>query len=95
MGTDNLRRVAVIGGSGKGEIEAARAAGADTLLSGRLSYESINEAREYGMNLLEAGHFYTEALLPRHWAEAVLPSLGVPAVYYHSCAVTAIGRGEA
>lgn len=86
--------VAVVGGSGKSEINAARAAGADTLLSGRLSYESINEARELGINLLEAGHFYTEAILPRHWAEELLPSLGISAVYYHSCAVTLIGREE-
>ena len=87
-------RVAVVGGSGKSEIDAALAAGADTLLTGRLSYELINEAREIGINLIEAGHFYTEALLPRSWVEALLPSLGIAADYYHSCAVTLVGRDE-
>ena len=87
-----VRRVAIVGGSGKSEIDAARAAGADTLLSGRLSYETVNEATELGINLLEAGHFYTEAPLPRYWAEELLPSLGVAAVYYHSCTVSLVGR---
>ena len=80
-------RVAVVGGSGKSEISAAIAAGADTLLSGRLSYETVNEAKGLGINLLEAGHFYTEALLPKHWASVLLPTLSVDAVYFDSCAV--------
>lgn len=83
-------RVAVIGGSGKSEISAAIAAGADTLLSGRLSYETVNEAREMGINLLEAGHFYTEALLPKHWASVLPATLGVAAAYYDSCRVGAV-----
>lgn len=62
-------RCALCGGSGKDEIAAAKAAGADTFLSGRLSYESVNEAGALGINLLEAGHFYTEDLLPRYWAK--------------------------
>ena len=83
-------RVAVVGGSGKSEIEAAVAAGADTLLSGRLSYETVNEARELGINLVEAGHFYTEALLPKHWAAELLPSLSLDAVYFDSCGIDVI-----
>lgn len=85
-----VHRVAVVGGSGKSEIAAAIGAGADTLLSGRLSYETVNEARDRGINLLEAGHFYTEALLPRHWADVLLPSLGVKAAYFDSCRVAAL-----
>ena len=86
-----VSRVAVLGGSGKNEVDAAIAAGADTFLSGRLSYESVNMASSLGINLLEAGHFYTEALLPRHWADELLPALGVRAIYYHSCSVKVIG----
>lgn len=57
------RRVAVVGGSGKDMIEAARGAGADTFLSGRFDYHPMTDAPdsvESPMNLLEAGHFYTE-----------------------------------
>lgn len=81
-----VQTVAVVGGSGKSMIAAAKEAGADTLLSGRLSYETVNEARELGINLLEAGHFYTEALLPKRWAED-LPLFGVPCEYFSSCQV--------
>ncbi len=58
-----VKRVAVLGGSGKDMIESARAAGADTFLSGRLDYHPMTDAvdeRRFPMNLLEAGHFYTE-----------------------------------
>lgn len=79
-------RVAVMGGSGKGEVTAALAAGADTFLSGRLSYETVNEAKELGINLLEAGHFYTEALFPRYLAEE-FSRMGLAAEYFDSCSV--------
>ena len=53
-------RVAVLGGSGGDDLGAARAAGADTYLSGTLGYHDLIDAPEAGMNLLEAGHFFTE-----------------------------------
>ena len=56
-----VKRVAVLGGEGGDDIAAARAAGADTYVSGRLGYHSMTDAPECGMNLIEAGHFYTEA----------------------------------
>ncbi len=59
-----VKRVAVVGGSGKDIIEIARAAGADTFLSGRFDYHPMTDACDrfdMPMNLLEAGHFYTEA----------------------------------
>lgn len=54
------RRVAVLGGSGDDDIGAAIAAGADTFVSGELKYHSMTDAPEMGINLIEAGHFYTE-----------------------------------
>ena len=53
-------RVAVVGGDGKSYIPAALAAGADTFVSGRIGYNTMIEAAEMGINLLEAGHFFTE-----------------------------------
>ncbi len=56
--------VAVVGGSGKDMIESARAAGADSFISGRFDYHPMTDAhdeRVAPMNLLEAGHYYTEA----------------------------------
>ena len=53
-------RVAVLGGSGSDDIGAAKAAGADTYVSGELKYSHMTEAPENRINLLVAGHFYTE-----------------------------------
>lgn len=52
--------VALLGGEGGDDIAAAKAAGADTYVSGRLGYHAMTDAPECGMNLIEAGHFYTE-----------------------------------
>ena len=55
-----VRRVAVVGGDGKDYLSAAIEAGADTFVSGRLGYNTMEEAAERGINLVEAGHYYTE-----------------------------------
>jgi dinuclear metal center YbgI/SA1388 family protein len=53
-------RVAVLGGSGSDDVKAARAAGADTYLSGELKHNWLTDAPDLGINLVAAGHFYTE-----------------------------------
>ena len=55
-----VRRVAVLGGGGSDDADAAKAAGADTYVTGELKYHQMVDAPEVGMNLIEAGHFYTE-----------------------------------
>ena len=55
-----VKRVAIVGGDGKDFVSAALEAGADTFLSGRLSYNVMEEAADMGINLIEAGHYYTE-----------------------------------
>ena len=53
-------RVALLGGGGSDDADAARAAGADTYLTGELKHHQLTEAPERGMNLVMGGHFYTE-----------------------------------
>lgn len=53
-------RVAVLGGEGGDDLEAAFRAGADTFVSGRLGYHRMIDAPEMGLNLIEAGHYFTE-----------------------------------
>lgn len=55
-----VRRVALLGGGGAGDLPAAAAAGADTYLTGELKHDQLTEAPERGMNLVMGGHFYTE-----------------------------------
>ena len=57
---NSVRRVAFVGGEGRDFIRDAIAEGADTFVSGRLGYHSMMDAPEMGINLVEAGHFFTE-----------------------------------
>lgn len=58
-----VRRVALLGGGGSSDVNAAFASGADTYLTGELKHNQLTDAPENGMNLIAAGHFYTENLV--------------------------------
>ena len=64
-----VRKVAVLGGNGDGFVDAAIAAGADTYVSGRIGYHMMADAKENGINLIEAGHYFTEAPSLKRLAE--------------------------
>ena len=66
-----VSRVALLGGGGAGDTDAARAVGADTYLTGELKHNQLTDAPEYGMNLIAAGHFYTENLICQRLYEMV------------------------
>ena len=58
-----VSRVAVVGGNGGDAVSEAKRMGADTFVSGRLDYHLMTDApdqRVQRMNLIEAGHFFTE-----------------------------------
>lgn len=86
-----VRRVAVLGGGGSDDVEAALAAGADTYVTGELKYHQLTDAPEMGINLLEAGHFHTENPICeqlRQWLLDAEPSL--MAELFHSCALQVV-----
>ena len=60
IGKKTVKRVYLCGGDGKDMIKNAICVGADTLLTGNASYNSMLDAQECGLNVVEAGHFYTE-----------------------------------
>ncbi len=64
-------KVAIVGGDGKDFIAAAALAGADTFLTGRASYNSMVEASELRMNIIEAGHFYTEDMICEYFMREI------------------------
>ena len=71
-GFSDVHKVAVVGGDGKGYVKAAIDAGADTFLSGRIGYNVMEEATEMGINLIEAGHFYTEAHISEFFRDLLI-----------------------
>ena len=64
-----VRCVAVGGGSCGDEYEAAIKAGCDTLVTADVKYNQFWDAAELGLNLIDAGHFYTENPVCRPLAE--------------------------
>ena len=55
-----VRKVAVGGGSCCDEMQEAVDAGCDTLVTGDAKYNDFWDAHDLGLNLIDAGHFYTE-----------------------------------
>ena len=69
LGCDGLRyvdsgkpvhKVAVGGGSCAGEMREALDAGCDTFVTADVKYNQFWDARDLGLNLIDAGHFHTE-----------------------------------
>ncbi len=75
-GYNTVRRVALVGGDGKDFVSDAIKCGADTYLSGRISYNIMEEAAEMGINLVEAGHYFTEQPLMEFFKELLLEADG-------------------
>lgn len=59
-GGNNVHRVLVGGGACANEYAAAVKLGCDTFVSSDAKYNDFWDARDLGINLIDAGHFYTE-----------------------------------
>lgn len=59
-GGKKCRRVAVGGGACGSELRDAAAAGCDTFVTADIKYNQFWDARDLDINLIDAGHFYTE-----------------------------------
>lgn len=55
-----VRKVAVGGGACAGALFEVIQAGCDTFVTSDIKYNDFWEAKEQGLNLIDAGHFYTE-----------------------------------
>ena len=55
-----VRRVAVGGGACGSELKDAVAAGCDTFITSDVKYNQFWDAKELGINMIDAGHFHTE-----------------------------------
>jgi GTP cyclohydrolase I len=64
-----VRRVAVVGGSGGSLVREAFRKGADLLLTGDVGHHHALEARSLGLALVDGGHFLTERLALKRFAE--------------------------
>jgi len=91
-GANLIKKVAVIGGSGGKYFADAKAAGADVLVTGDVTYHLAIDAKEMGLSLIDIGHF-AEIIMERAVATLlrgafatdllVLTSAGVSPISYH------------
>lgn len=75
-----VHRVAVGGGACGSELMDAVEAGCDTFVTSDVKYNTFWDAHDLGINLIDAGHFYTENPICRVLAEklaAAFPELTV------------------
>jgi dinuclear metal center YbgI/SA1388 family protein len=89
-GENDVKRVYVVGGDGKDMIGRALELGADTLLTGRASYNTTIDANDMGINIVEAGHFYTENPVCKQIEKDILsicPSIKTEIFYSNSIKV--------
>ena len=61
-GPEVVERLAIISGAAAEQAGAARALGADTFLTGETSHAHFWDARDYGLNVIYAGHYATETV---------------------------------
>lgn len=59
-GSKRVCRVAVGGGACASELAQAKEAGCDTFVTADCKYNHFFDAKYWGINLIDAGHFYTE-----------------------------------
>ena len=70
-----IRRVAVVGGSGGGMVSEASKKGADLLITGDVSHHDALGAENLGLALIDGGHFHTEKIALRHFANRLKSTL--------------------
>jgi dinuclear metal center YbgI/SA1388 family protein len=66
-----VSKVAVGGGSCADEMMSAIAAGCDTFVTSDVKYNQFWDAKDLGLNLIDAGHFYTENPVTGYLAEKI------------------------
>lgn len=74
-GPKRVKSVAVVSGSGAFALEEAAAAGVHALITGDASHTAALRARELGLHLISAGHYFTEIWGPLALGRHVLQLL--------------------
>lgn len=60
IGNRNIKRIAIINGSGQDYFQRALTLGADCIITGDTSYHFVSDYKEMGITIIDPGHFKTE-----------------------------------
>lgn len=58
--TKNIKRVAIVNGSGQDFFNYAEKLGSDLIITGDTTYHFVSDYKEIGLNILDIGHFNSE-----------------------------------
>ncbi len=83
-GNRPVKTVAMIGGGGGDFIYAAKAAGADTFITGDAGYNVTLDAADDGINIIQAGHYHTEAPVLSRLADFCRSIAGAECLFFDS-----------
>lgn len=86
-GSNCVHKVAVGGGACASELNAAAAAGCDTFVTSDIKYNQFWDAKNLGINLIDAGHFHTENPVCNYLADslrAAFPEISVKLSQTHT-----------
>ena len=81
FGSRRIQSMGIISGGGGSLLKEACAAKLDCFLVGEIDLAVYNAAREYGMNLIVAGHYATETVGVKALMPLVRESFGVSTVF--------------
>lgn len=62
-GKDEVKKIAIINGSGQDFIGRAISKGADCIITGDTTYHFASDYKEMGINIIDAGHFASEQIV--------------------------------
>jgi len=81
FGNDRIRSIGIISGGGGSILKDAVIEKLDCFLVGEIDLAVYNAAKEYGMNLLVAGHYATETVGVRALMPLVRDAFGIETVF--------------
>jgi len=81
FGKDSVRSIGIVSGGGGSMLKEAFESGLDCFLVGEIDLAVYNAAREYGMNLIVAGHYATETVGVQALMPLVRDTFGVDTVF--------------
>jgi dinuclear metal center YbgI/SA1388 family protein len=81
FGKDRVRSIGIVSGGGGSMLKEACSSKLDCFLVGEIDLAVYNAAREYGMNLIVAGHYATETVGVQALMPLVRDAFGVETVF--------------
>lgn len=81
FGKKNIKSLAICSGGGAGKIFEAFQQGFDCILTGETNYHMMVDAKDYGMNVIAAGHYFTETLGVQALGKHIMEKFEIPAVF--------------